>query len=94
MRFPGIGHIIGIGLVLLLILGGCAEITKPRPSRQEIEAVELTALTRQPHVSYKKERAMRVFLRLLPTLPRSRCPHGSRGPPRNRTQGTSEPSRR
>ncbi len=71
MRFPGIGHIIGIGLVLLLILGGCAEITKPRPSRQEIEAVELTALTRQPHISNKKERAMRVFLRLLPTLPRS-----------------------
>ncbi len=61
-----------ISLILLacLIGGGCAEVTKPTPTRFEVAEVQRTALTRHPHASYNRERAMRVFLRLLPTLPR------------------------
>jgi len=61
-----------LGLIALnsLVLAGCAEVTKPTPTRYEVEEVQLTALTRHPFASYQKERAMRVFLRLLPTLPR------------------------
>jgi len=62
---------LGSLLVLLCLLAwGCAEVTKPTPTRFEVEEVQLTALTRHPHANYDKERAMRVFLRLLPTLPR------------------------
>lgn len=61
---------ISIILLACLTFSGCAEVTKPTPTRFEVEAVQLTALTRHPHASYDKERAMRVFLRLLPTLPR------------------------
>ena len=62
-------------LIVLMVLGslglgGCAEVTKPTPTRVAVEEVQLTALTRHPFANYDKERAMRVFLRLLPTLPR------------------------
>jgi Zn-dependent protease with chaperone function len=57
-------------LLAALSLSGCAEVTRPTPSSQEVETVQLTALTRHPHSSYNEERAMRVFLQLLPTLPR------------------------
>jgi Zn-dependent protease with chaperone function len=57
-------------MIASLSLSGCAEVTKPTPTSHEVEAVQLTALTRHPHAGYNKERAMRVFLRLLPTLPR------------------------
>ncbi|MGQ9920466.1 MAG: hypothetical protein ACUVRZ_03960, partial [Desulfobacca sp.] len=62
-----------MGLIVLFSLGlaGCAEVTKPTPTRYEVEEVQLTASTRHPFASHQKERAMRVFLRLLPTLPRS-----------------------
>jgi len=51
-------------------LGGCAEVTKPTPTRVAVEEVQVTALTRHLFTNYDQERAMRVFLRLLPTLPR------------------------
>lgn len=59
--------------ICCLSFSGCAEVTKPTPASHEVETVQLTALTRQPHSNYQTERAMRVFLRLLPTLP---CIHG------------------
>ncbi|WP_169311480.1 M48 family metalloprotease [Desulfobacca acetoxidans] len=52
-----------------LCLMGCAEVTRPIPTAPEVEAVQLVALTRHPNSTYSEERAMRVFLRLLPTLP-------------------------
>src|SRR5512144_395647 len=52
---------------------GCAEVAKPTPTAQQVEDVQLIGLTRHPHSNYNNERAMRVFLRLLPTLP---CSHG------------------
>ncbi len=60
---------------LLAILAGltitaCAEVTRPIPSRHEVEAVQLTSLLRHPRTNYSEERAMRVFIRLLATLPR------------------------
>lgn len=58
--------VVGTGLWL----AGCADVTRPTPTRHEIAEVQLAALTRHPHTSYQKERAMRVFLRVLPTLPR------------------------
>ncbi len=57
-------------LLIVLCFVSCGEVTKPTPTSHEVEAVQLTALTRHPHSSYNEERAMRVFLRLLPTLPR------------------------
>lgn len=59
-----------VAILASLCLSGCAEVTKPTPTGPEVEAVQLTALTRQPHSGYNRERAMRAFLRLLPTLPR------------------------
>ena len=52
-----------------LCLMGCAEVTRPMPTAPEVEAVQLVALTRHPNSTYSEERGMRVFLRLLPTLP-------------------------
>jgi Zn-dependent protease with chaperone function len=60
-------------LIACFSFSGCAEVTKPTPASHEVEAVQVTALTRHPHSNYSTERAMRVFLRLLPTLP---CIHG------------------
>lgn len=60
------------GLVFLGILAnlaGCAEITHPQPPVAEISAVQRTVLSRYPHASVTEERAMRVFIRLLSTLP-------------------------
>jgi Peptidase family M48 len=61
---------LALALIICLSLSGCAQVTKPTPAGPEVEAVQLTALTRQPHSSYNTERAMRVFVRLLSTLPR------------------------
>jgi Zn-dependent protease with chaperone function len=62
--------VLSLFLVAVLSFSGCAEVTRPTPARHEVEAVQLTALTRHPHAGYNRERAMQVFLRLLPTLPR------------------------
>jgi Zn-dependent protease with chaperone function len=59
-----------LAIITCLSLSGCAEVTRPTPAGPEVEAVQLTALTRHPHTSYNTERAMRVFVRLLATLPR------------------------
>ncbi len=56
-------------LIAFLFLAGCAEVTRPIPTGPEVETVQLTALTRHPHSTYSEERSMRVFLRLLATLP-------------------------
>ncbi len=63
--------LLATAIIACLGLSGCAEVTKPTPTSHEVEAVQLTALTRHPHATYTRERAMRVFLRLLPTLPRT-----------------------
>ncbi len=61
------------GLVLLVLglwlLSGCAEVTRPTPTVSEIEACQLAALRRHPHNPWVLERASRVFLRVLATLP-------------------------
>ncbi len=59
-----------LAIITCLSFSGCAEVTRPTPAGPEVEAVQLTALTRHPHTSYNTERAMRVFVRLLATLPR------------------------
>jgi Zn-dependent protease with chaperone function len=56
-------------LLSLLFLGGCAEVTKPTPTAPQIEAAQLDTLRRHPYLSWKWERAPRVFLRLMPWLP-------------------------
>jgi Zn-dependent protease with chaperone function len=55
----------------LLILGGCAEVTQPTPTAPQLEAAQLAAAKRHPYLSWSKERAGRVFLRLLPYLPQT-----------------------
>lgn len=62
--FPGLA----LGL-LLALLTGCAEVTRPTPTAQEVEAVQLTAVQRHPHKSWSLERVSRVFLRELAVLP-------------------------
>lgn len=57
-------------LSLGLILSGCAEVTRPTPSGPEQETAQLAAAQRHPPQTWSGERASRVFLRLLPCLPR------------------------
>ena len=56
-------------ILSLLILGGCAEVTKPTPTAPQIEAAQLATARRHPYQSWYWERASRVFLRLMPWLP-------------------------
>ncbi len=59
-----------VAFITALLISGCAEVTGPTPAGPEVETVQLAALTRHPHAGYNTERAMRVFVRLLATLPR------------------------
>jgi len=68
--YPSIPILLALAFIICLIISGCAEVTKPTPTSHEVEAVQLTALTRHPQSNYNTERAMRVYLRLLATLPR------------------------
>jgi Zn-dependent protease with chaperone function len=53
----------------LALLAGCAEVTRPTPTAQEVEEVQLAAVQRHPHKSWALERVSRVFLRQLAVLP-------------------------
>jgi len=53
----------------LLLLAGCAEVTRPQPSAGEQEESQLTAIRRHPPQSWALERTSRVFLRLLGRVP-------------------------
>jgi len=55
--------------LLLLFLGGCAEVTRPQASDHEQEEAQLAAARRHPYLSWSGERVARVFLHLLPCLP-------------------------
>jgi Zn-dependent protease with chaperone function len=56
-------------IISLLGLGGCAEVTKPTPTANQIEAAQLATARRHPYQSWSGERSSRVFLRLMPWLP-------------------------
>jgi Zn-dependent protease with chaperone function len=56
-------------ILSLLILGGCAEVTKPTPTGPQIEAAQLDTARRHPFQNWSGERVSRVFLRLMPWLP-------------------------
>ena len=58
-------------LLSLLILAGCAEVTKPTPTAPQKEAAQLAAAKRHPYLNWSTERVSRVFLRLLPCLPQT-----------------------
>ncbi|HEY9073055.1 MAG TPA: M48 family metalloprotease, partial [Desulfobaccales bacterium] len=59
-----------IGLIsIILLLAGCAEVTRPTATDPEREAVQLAAAKRHPYQTWSAERVSRVFLRLLPCLP-------------------------
>ena len=53
----------------LLLLAGCAEVTKPHPTAAEQEDLQLAAARRHPAQSWALERTSRVFLKLLGTVP-------------------------
>jgi hypothetical protein len=57
-------------LAFLAFLIGCAEVTRPTPTDPEQEAAQLAAARRHPYQTWSSERVSRVFLRLLPCLPR------------------------
>ncbi len=59
----------GLVFLALALNGGCAEITRPTPTATEVAETQISLLTRHPFTTYHEERAMRVFLRLLATLP-------------------------
>jgi Zn-dependent protease with chaperone function len=53
---------------MLLLLAGCAEVTGPRVTDQELEKTQLEA-ARHPHLTWSMERVSRVFIKLLGVLP-------------------------
>jgi Zn-dependent protease with chaperone function len=57
-------------ILILFNLGGCAEVTKPTPTAPQKEAAQLVAAQRHPYLNWSTERVSRVFLRLLPYVPR------------------------
>ena len=62
------GLLVALALGVLL-LNGCAEVTRPTPTGPEQEAAQLEAVRRHPHNTWAMERVSRVFIRLLATLP-------------------------
>jgi Zn-dependent protease with chaperone function len=61
--------VLGIALILL---GGCAQLTRPTPTPAEVEEVQVAASRRYPYKSWPLERVSRVFIRLLATVPQTR----------------------
>jgi Zn-dependent protease with chaperone function len=59
-------------LGILLLLGGCAQVTRPTPTAAEIEEVQINASRRYPYKSWSLDRASRIFIRLLATVPQTR----------------------
>jgi Zn-dependent protease with chaperone function len=58
-------------ILSLLILSGCAEVTKPTPTAHQVEEAQLAAAKRHPFQNWSGDRAARVFLRLMPWLPQT-----------------------
>ena len=62
-------HLPLLALLSLLLLAGCAEVTRPQPTAAEHEELQLAATRRHPPQSWALERTSRVFLKLLATVP-------------------------
>jgi Zn-dependent protease with chaperone function len=58
--------------LFLLFLGGCAQVTRPTPTATEIEEAQISASRRYPYKNWSLDRASRVFIRLLATVPQTR----------------------
>jgi Zn-dependent protease with chaperone function len=58
-----------LGVAVLLLVVGCAEVTRPTPTTAEVEEAQLAAARRHPYKTWNLERASRVFIRLLNTVP-------------------------
>jgi Zn-dependent protease with chaperone function len=63
--------ILSLLILSLLILGGCAEVTRPTPTAPQVEAAQLAVARRHPYLTWSGERVSRVFLRMLPWLPQT-----------------------
>jgi Zn-dependent protease with chaperone function len=59
-------------LGILLLLAGCAQVTRPNPTATEIEKAQINASRRYPYKTWSLDRASRVFIRLLATVPQTR----------------------
>ena len=59
-------------LGIILLLGGCARVTQPTPTAAEIEDAQINASRRYPYKTWSLDRASRVFIRLLATVPQTR----------------------
>ncbi len=57
------------GICLCLLTWGCAEVTRPAPTAVEVQDCQLAAVRRHPFHGWSAERASRVFLKVLATLP-------------------------
>jgi Zn-dependent protease with chaperone function len=55
-----------------LVLGGCAQVTRPTPTAAEIEEAQISASRRYPYKTWSLDRASRIFIRLLATVPPTR----------------------
>ncbi len=61
----------GLGLSLLL-LTGCAQVTRPTPTALEMEEAQIAATRKHPYKTWSLDRVSQVFIRLLATVPQSR----------------------
>ncbi len=68
-KWPGRLKSIMAGLAVLLLTAGCAEVTGPRAADPELEAAQIEAARRHPHLTWSGERVSRVFIRELTCLP-------------------------
>ena len=71
LRFLGAKQIVAV-LGIILLLGGCARVTQPTPTAAEIEDAQINASRRYPYKTWSLDRASRVFIRLLATVPQTR----------------------
>ncbi|MGQ9687299.1 MAG: M48 family metalloprotease [Desulfobaccales bacterium] len=59
-----------IGAALLGVIS-CAEVTRHTPTISEVEEAQLAASRRHPYKTWQLDRASRVFIRLLATVPQT-----------------------
>jgi hypothetical protein len=55
--------------LFLILLGGCAQATRPTPTAAEIEEAQISTSRRYPYKTWSLDRASRIFIRLLATVP-------------------------